>query len=91
MITIHTVCETLPGLSETTLRSWLEQEWVQADLRSGEPVFDDIDVSRIRLILELRTRLEVEEPTVPLILSLLDQLYATRQRLRVVLAAMESK
>ena len=89
MITVHTVCQIMPGLSEAMLRSWLEQEWVRADTQGGEPVFDEMDISRIRLIYELRTQLEVEEPPLPLVLNLLDQLYATRQRLRSLLETIE--
>ena len=85
MITIQTVCEAVPGLSEATLRRWMAQDWVRADETAGQPAFADIDIARVRLILELRTELEVEEPTLPLVLSLLDQLYATRAQLRRVL------
>jgi chaperone modulatory protein CbpM len=89
MITLQTVCETIPRLSEADLRHWLAQDWVRPDQRAGEPAFRDIDVARIRLIFELHQDLEVEEPTVPLVLSLLDQLYATRRQLRLVLEALE--
>ena len=45
-------------------------------------------MARVRLIPELHLALEVEEPTVPLVLSLMDQLYATRRQLRLVLDAL---
>jgi chaperone modulatory protein CbpM len=48
-------------------------------------MFSDADLARVRLIVDLRVTLEVEEPTVPLVLALLDQLYATRWQLRRVL------
>jgi len=89
MITLQTVCETIPGLTEADLRHWLAQDWVRPDQRAGEPAFREIDVARIRLICELHQDLEVEEPTVPLVLSLLDQLYATRRQLRLVLEALD--
>ncbi len=89
MITLQTVCRTIPGLTEAELRRWLAQDWVRPVRRAGEPEFRDIDVARIRLILELHTELEVEEPTLPLVLSLLDQLYATRRQLRLVLDALD--
>jgi chaperone modulatory protein CbpM len=89
MITLHSVCEEVPGVTEADLRHWLEQDWVRAVHSGGEPAFQEIDVARIRLILELHTDLEVEPPTVPIILSLLDQLYATRRQLRLVLEALE--
>ena len=89
MITIAGLCAAIPGLTEDDLRRWMDQDWVRPDRRAGEPAFRDIDVARIRLIVELHTALEVEEPTVPLVLSLLDQLYATRRQLRLVLDALD--
>jgi chaperone modulatory protein CbpM len=89
MITLHSVCEKVPGVTEAELRHWLEQDWVRPVRSDGEPAFQEIDVARVRLILELHTELEVEPPTVPLILSLLDQLYATRRQLRLVLEALD--
>ena len=91
MITIQTVCQAVPGLDEPTLRRWLEQDWVRPGHAGGEPEFEDIDVARVRLIVELHTELEVEEPTLPLVLSLLDQLYATRQQLRAVLDGLDAQ
>ncbi len=90
MITIATVCAAVPGLSEATLRRWMAEDWVRADESAGQPAFADIDVARVRLILELQTELEVEEPTLPLVLSLLDQLYATRAQLRLVLERLDA-
>ncbi len=90
MITIQTVCQVVPGLSEETLRYWLDQDWVRPAQEGGEPEFGEIDVARIRLILELHTELEVDEPTLPLVLSLLDQLYTTRRQLRLVLDSLEA-
>ncbi len=89
MISIDRVCEAVPGLTEAELRRWLAQDWVRPVRQAGQPAFRDIDVARIRLILELHTQLEVEEPTVPLVLSLLDQLHATRRQLRLVLDALD--
>ncbi len=89
MITLQTVCASIPGLTEAELRRWLDQDWIRPDRLGGEPSFRDIDMARARLIAELHLALEVEEPTVPLVLSLLDQLYATRRQLRLVLDALE--
>ena len=89
MITLQTVCAAIPGLTEAELLRWLDQDWVRPDRHGGEPAFRDIDMARVRLIAELHLALEVEEPTVPLVLSLLDQLYATRRQLRLVLDALE--
>ena len=89
MITIAAVCRTVPGLTEAQLARWVEAEWVRPALHDGELAFSDSDVARIRLILDLLGPLEVEQRTLPVVLSLVDQLYATRWRLRRVLEAVK--
>jgi chaperone modulatory protein CbpM len=85
MITVTAVCRAVPGLSEAELARWIEAEWVRPVRRAGEPVFSEGDLARVRLIVDLRATLEVEEATLPVVLSLVDQLYATRWQLRRVL------
>jgi chaperone modulatory protein CbpM len=85
MITITTVVATVPGLTEADICHFVEAEWVRPARQGGQPVFSEADLARIQLIQDLRTALEVEEPTLPLVLSLLDQLYATRRQLRLLL------
>jgi chaperone modulatory protein CbpM len=85
MITLTAVCRAVPGLTEAELARWVAAEWIRPARRQGELVFSDSDVARIRLIVDLRGPLEVEERTLPVVLSLLDQLYATRWHLRRVL------
>jgi chaperone modulatory protein CbpM len=89
MTNLLSVCAIVPGLTEAELRRWLAQDFVRPDRNGGEPAFRDIDIARVRLIRELQAELEVEEPTLPLVLSLLDQLYATRRQLRLVLEALD--
>jgi chaperone modulatory protein CbpM len=85
MITITTVVATVPGLTEADIWHFVEADWVRPARQGGQPVFSEADLARIQLIQDLRTALEVEEPTLPLVLSLLDQLYATRRQLRLLL------
>ncbi len=85
MITLTTVVRLVPGLTEADLLHFIESDWVHPVRRSPEPVFSELDLARVRLILDLQTELEVEPRTVPVVLSLLDQLYATRRELRRVL------
>ncbi len=87
MITIEAVCRSVPGLTEGELRHFMEADWVRPTRRAGQPVFAELDLARVRLIMDLRTTLEVEENTVPLVLSLLDQLYEVRRQFRRALSA----
>ena len=48
-------------------------------------VFHEIDVARVRLIHDLRHDMDIGEDAIPLVLSLLDQVYDLRSRMNAVL------
>ena len=88
MITIETLTHTVIGLDLEDLRRWIDYAWVRPDGQPGHYRFHDIDVARLRLIVQLRDDLGVDEAALPVVLSLLDQLYETRRnmiRLRTVI------
>lgn len=77
----------VPEVGAEELADWIGRGWV---LPGGEPPdwsFAEIDVARIRLLRDLRHALAVEEETLPLVLSLLDQVYDLRRALSATLAA----
>jgi len=82
MISIEIVIGRLPGLSRQELERWISNHWVRPDDQDGDYFFHEIDVARVRLIQELRDDFEVNEEAVPVILSLIDQLYLQRRRMR---------
>lgn len=89
MITVEMLCRTVRGLDEREVREWVAQSLVRPEGDAERPRFTEQDVARVRLIAELRHELEVEEPTLPLVLSLLDQLYRERARLRLLAEAVQ--
>lgn len=89
MITVGALLVHVRGLEEAQLRTWIAEGWVRPDLRDGEPVFEEIDLARCRLILELREEMEVNEAAMPVVLHLLDRLHATRRQLRLLAEAVE--
>jgi chaperone modulatory protein CbpM len=84
MITIETVIRTVGGVREAELRGWIDEGWVRPERRRGVMVFHEIDIARVRLIHDLRRDLAVGDEALPVVLNLLDQLYAMRRRLRAV-------
>ncbi|WP_424814155.1 chaperone modulator CbpM [Roseococcus sp. YIM B11640] len=82
MITIDILCARYRTLSEGDLERWICAGHVRADRRGSELVFQEIDAERVRLILELRDDMQVNEEALPVVLSLLDQVYELRRRLR---------
>jgi chaperone modulatory protein CbpM len=78
-------------LTEPELTAWVERGWIRPEPADGGPVFHDIDIARVRLIRDLRTAMRIEDETIPVILSLLDQVYDLRAGLHAVLRAIESQ
>ncbi len=82
----------LIGQVETeALRRWVDLGWVLPKLDDDGPRFDLSDVARLRLICELHYELRIEEDSMPVVLSLMDQLYAARRDMRTLLAAVEAQ
>lgn len=81
MMTIELLCARFTTLDPEDLRDWVQAGHVRADAEGGTLLFQEIDVERVRLILDLRDTLAVNEEALPLVLSLLDQIYALRRRL----------
>jgi chaperone modulatory protein CbpM len=82
MITVEVLVSQLAGLQRQDLERWIGFDWVRADGEPGHYVFREIDVARVRLILSLRDEMQVNEEALPVVLSLLDQLYDLRRRMR---------
>ncbi len=80
-----------PDLEAVEITTWVERGWVCPAGGGGRWEFREIDVARVRLVRDLRREMDVEEETVPLVLSLLDQLYDVRRTLRGVATALEGQ
>lgn len=88
MTPFDAVLALFPDLDRRELRNWIEQHWVQPEERApGELVFYEIDVARVHLIYDLRRRLDTPEETMPLVLSLLDQVYELRRQVKSLKSA----
>ena len=82
MITLDILFTRYAELRPEDLQRWIAEGFVRPQAAAGELLFQDIDVERVRLILELRDTMQVNEEALPVVLSLLDQLYGLRRRLR---------
>jgi chaperone modulatory protein CbpM len=91
MMRAHAVAALFADLDEAELIVWVERGWVRPEAAEADWVFQEIDVARVRLIHDLRRRMEVNDEALPLILSLLDQVYDLRSQLRAVLRAVEQQ
>lgn len=92
MMHLAAVATLFDDLGEPDLIAWVERGWVHLDSGAGDsPVFEDIDIARVRLIHDLRTLMRIEDETIPMVLSLLDQVYDLRGKLRAVLRAVDAQ
>ena len=89
MKTLGEVVTLLGRIERSEIETWVERAWVVPVTRDPEPTFSELDIARISLICDLRHDCGVEDETVPLILSLLDQLYATRRRMSALTEAIQ--
>ena len=91
MIDFNAVMDEIDGLDAEELRQWIRERWVRAEQGDRGLVFHEVDVARVRLIRELRHELAIGDEAIPVILDLLDQVYALRRRLRRLCEAIEAQ
>ncbi len=84
MITIEMLMAQLSGPPRQDLERWILNDWLRPDGANGDWRFRRIDVARARLIWELRSDMQVNEEALPIVLSLLDQLYDLRRQMRTI-------
>jgi chaperone modulatory protein CbpM len=95
MMKLEAIVTHFPDLDTIELTAWIDRGWVRPDptpARSARPAdwaFEGVDLARVGLIYDLRRHLGVQEDTVPMVLSLLDQLYSLRATLKAVTGAIE--
>jgi chaperone modulatory protein CbpM len=91
MIGFDAVIAEIGGLEEWELRRWIEERWVRPEAAGGAYMFHEVDIARVRLIVELRHELAIDEETMPVVLQLLDQVYALRRRLKAIRAVVDGQ
>jgi chaperone modulatory protein CbpM len=91
MIDFDALVREIEGLDAEELRQWIAEQWVRAEKSDRGFFFHEVDVARVRLIRELRHELAIGDEAIPVILQLLDQVYALRRRLRRLCDAVEAQ
>lgn len=94
MKTLTEVAISVGRIEQAELVRWVKLGWIspsrstQADT---ELLFSDVDEARIRMICDLRQDMMVEEDTMPLVLSLLDQMYTLRHQMNALTLAIQQQ
>lgn len=86
LVTIETVLSEVE-ISHGELSAWIEQKWVLPTEEEGRLLFNEADRARIALIIELRRDLAINDEAMPVVLQLLDQVYAMRRAMNELHAA----
>jgi chaperone modulatory protein CbpM len=91
MMRLTAVVALFPDLRESELASWVERGWVRPEGTPPDWVFQEIDIARVRLIHDFGRAMAVAEDTMPLVLSLLDQVYTLRGQMRAIARVVEAQ
>ena len=86
--------EVVAHLEEITvrrLRTWVRRGWVRPERRGREHAFSELDLARIRLVCQLKDELSIDEEAIPVVLSLIDQIYGLRRELRNLARAVDAE
>lgn len=86
--------EVVASIDEVTvrrLRRWVRQGWIVPSKASEGHRFDELDLARVRLVCQLQDELDLKEDTVPVVLSLIDQVYGLRRELKALTVAIEAQ
>ncbi|AKI00231.1 MerR HTH family regulatory protein [Hoeflea sp. IMCC20628] len=81
MRNLEEIISLVPDLNREDLDRWIQDSLIEMQQEAGHAALSDRQFARVRLICSLRFDMDVEEETLPVVLDLLDQLHATRERL----------
>ncbi|MGE3742583.1 MAG: chaperone modulator CbpM [Geminicoccaceae bacterium] len=78
----------MPTVARTEVLAWIEAEWVRPEADATGPAFRPMDVARLHLIRELRQDMEIGSEAIPIVLSLVDEMYTLRRRFAALARAL---
>ena len=91
MFTFKEVIKPSLGVTEIRLETWVKRGWVSPAQSKNGYLFSELDVARCELIRQFRDDLEIDSETIPVLLSLIDQLHGLRRELRTVMKAIDNQ
>lgn len=91
MIGFESLLNEIGALDAAELTAWIDNGWVRPEGEPGAWLFREVDVARIRLIVEIRHDLAIDAEAMPVVLSLLDQLYGLRRELGALCGAVAAQ
>jgi chaperone modulatory protein CbpM len=87
----RTVVAQVKRVNLRDLRFWVREGWVRPAQSETGPVFDEVDIARIRLLCDLRKDMSLPSDVLPVVLTLIDRLHQTRRELHALTSALEEQ
>lgn len=78
-------------IETATLQAWVEERWIIPGGMPEATAFEDADVARGQLILDLVETMGVNEAGVDVVIDLVDQVHGLRERLRLLMEAVRQQ
>jgi chaperone modulatory protein CbpM len=75
---------------QADLEFWIAESWVRPVRDESGYLFGEADVARIQLIRDLIEDMAIEQDTVPMVLSLIDQVHGAHRRLARLVEAIDA-
>lgn len=91
MIRVDEIVEQIDALQRSDLDAWIRESLISPQEDAGALFFSEMECARIRLICTLHYELEIDAENLPVVVSLVDQLHQTRQRLLKLTAAVAAQ
>lgn len=88
---VEDLLEEIAALQRADLEAWIGENLVSPQRDAEVLLFPEAECARVRLICTLHYDLEIDAETLPVMLSLVDQLYETRAKLRSLTAAVAAQ
>lgn len=88
---VKDLLEQITALQRSDLEAWIREEMITPQDENGTVLFSESECARIRLVCTLHYDLEIDLEALPTVLSLVDELYETRQQLLSLTAAIAAQ
>ncbi|MEJ1995893.1 MAG: chaperone modulator CbpM [Limibacillus sp.] len=88
---VEDLLEQITALQRSDLETWIREEMITPQDENSTVLFSESECARIRLVCTLHYDLEIDLEALPTVLSLVDELYETRQQLLSLTAAVAAQ
>lgn len=84
------IVATVTRLTRRQLVRFIEGDLVRPERSDGGYVFRVVDIARLELLCDLSQDLDLDDTALSIVISLIDQLHATRQELAAMVRAIDA-